>query len=94
MIRNKLYARDMQTLVSTVVDAVVYSKDNSGNWNFSFGHDGVNSDISAIYVTNAGYYAVTPMNYGARNAVMTVPFNKNVSIIRGTGTKSDPFVIG
>ena len=94
MIRNKFYARDMQTLVSTVVDAVVYSKDNSGNWNLSFGHDGVNSDISAIYVTNAGYYAVTPMDYGARNAVMTVPFNKNVSIIRGAGTKSDPFVIG
>lgn len=93
IVREKSYGKNLATLVSTVVDAVVYSSGNSGNWNASFGHDGVNSDISAIYVTPSQYYAVTPMQYGKKPTNMTVPFNKNVTIKSGSGSLADPFVI-
>lgn len=92
-IRGKSYAHGLSTLLSTVIDAVVYSPSTSGSWNQAFGHDGRNSDISAIYVTSGNLQAITPMQFGARPTVMSVPFKKSVSIRRGNGSSSDPFII-
>lgn len=87
-IRGKKYADDLNTLLSTAINSVIYNRDNH-----TYGHDGVVSTISAIYASPGAYEAITPMIYGKRKAVMTVPFNKTVKIKSGIGTKSDPFVI-
>ena len=87
-IHNKKYASDANTLLSTVINSVVYNGDGR-----SYGHSGVYSSISAIYVSQGGYVALTPMNYGKRSSLMSVPFNKTVKIKSGIGTQSDPFVI-
>lgn len=96
-IRNKPYAANLNTLLSTVVLGVVYSKEGSVDWNSAFGHNPTNwrfnSSISAIYVTPKGFEAVTPMQYGARPAVMSVPFKRNVDIQSGLGSSSDPFIV-
>lgn len=92
-IRNKPYASNLNTLLSTVVDAVVYSQDGSISWNKAYGHDGVNSDISAIYVSPSGFSAITPMQYGARTTVMSVPFKRGVNIQSGIGSSVDPFIV-
>ncbi len=91
-IRNKSYARNLSTLLSTVVNGVVYSPGSDAA--HTYGHDGVFSDISAIYATSNAYVAVTPMNYGRRAAAMSVPFNRNIKIVSGDGTQSDPFILG
>ena len=87
-IRNKKYASNFNTLLSTVINSVVYSGDS-----YSYGHDGMVSTISAIYATHNAYEALTPMNYGKKPSLMAVPFNKTVKIKSGIGTQSDPFVI-
>ena len=87
-IRSKKYASNFNTLLSTVINSVVYKGDSH-----SYGHDGVYSSISAIYASQGGYVALTPMNYGKRSSLMSVPFNKTVKIKSGIGTQSDPFVI-
>lgn len=92
-IRHKPYAANLKTLLSTVVDAVVYSQDGSVIWTMAYGHDGMNSDISAIYVSPDGFSAVTPMRFGGRPSVMSVPFKRSVNIESGIGSSGDPFVV-
>ena len=93
--RNTNSGEGIETLLTSYVSGVVYSKEDFGdsNWSRVYGHDGVTSSISALFATLDGYYATTPMRYGYHQATLVLPFKSGVTFTDGVGVASDPFVI-